>query len=635
MEKTVAVINDELGTIALGFSKAGYEVKALYLDSSDKNAINICKKNWGEKICIVDLMKYSVSNIIDAEMIAGKINIINFSVAGKSRIEEINKHAIRVLELLKVKRPQAFLFHVNRINNNSKEFRSFLDEIIESGYEVRWDALNVNSYTGMPVNEKEYFIYGSRNFKGNLLLLEKEPDGINYSIADIYEKEYVVNEWYYHLASKYIQGIERKKPITFLCWKRNHYEETENVMWNPGMIPLIAVEDEIRKITHKEIARLKGIPDEYFLDFTKKTWIYQKLMFCANVSLIQRIVSSINYALGERIYEYRATTKGKEFEEIVENYFKYKKITIIKSDIADDSGFDFKFTVETSIFLVTLKIYSGNVGLEKRIINLCGRLTANHISNDETHILMIANIVDSKIKRNVKEKFDIEIWDVGNLLWMFEEFPQIKSEFISILSYTTSEIELQKPNMELLEQKIQQPYNDELQEKLRKIRPGKEDATKYEKLCIEILKYLFSDDLEFIGEQRKSNDDLYRFDYCCKIKYGDLKEFFDMIQKFFNTKYIVFEFKNYSKEITQKEIYTTEKYLYAKALRKVAVIISRKGADENAHKAARGCLRESGKLIICLSDEEINELIDVKSKFGYPGDVLEAILDDMLMDLEK
>ena len=36
-------------------------------------------------------------------------------------------------------------------------------------------------------------------------------------------------------------------------------------------------------------------------------------------------------------------------------------------------------------------------------------------------------------------------------------------------------------------------------------------------------------------------------------------------------------------------------------MRGTAFIVSRKGANENALKAARGALRESGKLIICLS----------------------------------
>ena len=66
------------------------------------------------------------------------------------------------------------------------------------------------------------------------------------------------------------------------------------------------------------------------------------------------------------------------------------------------------------------------------------------------------------------------------------------------------------------------------------------------------------------SEQKTTEENLYRFDRCCKIKNGVTQDFFDTICKYFSTKYIVFEFKNYEKPITQREIYTTEKYLYEK-----------------------------------------------------------------------
>lgn len=47
----------------------------------------------------------------------------------------------------------------------------------------------------------------------------------------------------------------------------------------------------------------------------------------------------------------------------------------------------------------------------------------------------------------------------------------------------------------------------------------------------------------------------------------------------------MFEFNNYTEKISQKEIYTTERYLYEKALRSVAIIVSRQGADANALSA--------------------------------------------------
>jgi len=36
MKKRVVIINDDLGTMALGFSKAGYDVSAIYVTQADK-----------------------------------------------------------------------------------------------------------------------------------------------------------------------------------------------------------------------------------------------------------------------------------------------------------------------------------------------------------------------------------------------------------------------------------------------------------------------------------------------------------------------------------------------------------------------------------------------------------------------
>jgi len=45
-------------------------------------------------------------------------------------------------------------------------------------------------------------------------------------------------------------------------------------------------------------------------------------------------------------------------------------------------------------------------------------------------------------------------------------------------------------------------------------------------------------------------------------------------------------------------------------MRGTAFIVSRKGANENALTAARGALRESGKLIICLSLDDIFDMLE-------------------------
>lgn len=100
-------------------------------------------------------------------------------------------------------------------------------------------------------------------------------------------------------------------------------------------------------------------------------------------------------------------------------------------------------------------------------------------------------------------------------------------------------------------------------------------------------------------EQSSTEDKMFRMDLICGLK--ETSEFWKILIHHYNTRFVVFEFKNYRDKIDQNLIYVTEKYLYNAVLRNVAIIISRKGFSCSAHKVATGILTESGKLIIELS----------------------------------
>lgn len=629
MKKRVAIINDDLGTMALGFSKAGYDVSAIYVTQADKNSIRVLEDNWGEVVRRIngdDFNKQKLFVDLEVDFVAGKI-VSGLSVAGKQREPiKVNETALQAVCLLKEIRPKFCLFQCNKYNNENFADRWLLDSIIQLGYTIEYQYIDTRLITGLPVKEKTCFLFGS--LEQNPLKFEflKSVDTLNYSLEFLCEKKTIEDKWYYHVNPRHLQDVERYSDNAVLCWNANHYKEVEFVNWNPRMIPLVAQGDMIRKITHREIARLKGIPDEYYLHVQDKMRLYQKLMYAPNVQLVQQVVSAICIEINGEYFQKREVSKGEQFENIIISFFNRKGITNINNDcqIQTDEG----------IYCFDFRIYRNNYGIEDKLIALCEKCYKRECQDDRNDILVIGNIVGKGVKKTIEDKYKIIIWDVENLLWVFDEFPQIKSDFISLLSFSVSDIVPKKPERYIFEQHSHASSTIDLQERLRKLLVG-EESSKYEKLCEEIMRYLFSENLEFFNPKRTSNDGLYRFDYCAKIKYGNTNEFFDTIKNFFQTKYIVFEFKNYKDEITQKEVYTTEKYLYEKALRKVAIIISRKGADTNAKKAARGSLRESGKLIICLSDENINKLIDMKNNKEDPGDYLEGLLDDMLMDLEK
>ena len=83
-------------------------------------------------------------------------------------------------------------------------------------------------------------------------------------------------------------------------------------------------------------------------------------------------------------------------------------------------------------------------------------------------------------------------------------------------------------------------------------------------------------------------------------------------------------------------INTTEKYLYSKALRGIAIVISHNGEDNNAQKAIKGILRETGKLILSINNNDLVKMLKMKFDNSAPPSVhLYDKLDKMLIDLEK
>lgn len=260
----------------------------------------------------------------------------------------------------------------------------------------------------------------------------------------------------------------------------------------------------------------------------------------------------------------------------------------------------------------------------------------NYISSTYKMIPLLITATELKEKRSYyHEKYSkVILIDITNLLYALKDNVELYNELVSRLPYSIEEIEPQQGFIE-----VDSLYHDDHTEGLIKqmelCQAGKDNFSNYEKLCIELLKNIFADDLALWKEQQKSNNDLYRFDLLCRIKDGNQKSFWTILEKYFNSKYIIFEFKNYTKPITQKEIYTTEKYLYKKALRSVAIIIAAKGYDDNALWASKGCLRENGKLILLLSTKELIIMNKMHMVQDQPCDYMLDKLDEFLMSLEK
>lgn len=320
----------------------------------------------------------------------------------------------------------------------------------------------------------------------------------------------------------------------------------------------------------------------------------------------------------------------KEFEKWVADLF-------LKAD----------YSVEQNVILETPRT-EVDIIAEKEGIKYCVEIKYSYVT--ETAISQICSIAEAinmipvlvtahrvdkeKMNKYKPEHSDLIVVDIQNLLYAVKDFPEMRNKLVSILSYSVENIEPKKGfiSIDVLQHNN---HTESLIKEMEACIAGNSYFREYEELCEGLLRNIFSDDLALWKTQEKSNNDLYRFDLLCRIKDGNQKSFWAILERYFNSKYVIFEFKNYSAEITQKEIYTTEKYLYSKALRSVAIIISANGYDSNAYWASKGCLRENGKLILLLNSDDLIQMNRVKLDNEDPSEYLLNKLDELLLELEK
>lgn len=343
---------------------------------------------------------------------------------------------------------------------------------------------------------------------------------------------------------------------------------------------------------------------------------------------------------------------GYRFEEFCYKLFEYYGIGVereIRFPRAKDfPEADFVFRDPSGLkYLFEVKFYSSSKIGRKQLRSILERMKGTAIPMDEEYkfVVIIGSPISNAIREEMKKE-NLEIIDISNLLYLVSDDSSLTSELTGILSETLYDWNTKNGdsnfglnhlfNTENILKDVSLPDSDisaELVAEFKNIEPGKTNYRYYEKHCFDVLKYLFSDSLSGWKEQNRTYDGFHQMDLVCRAKRGN--EFWDFLIEDFNSRYILFEFKNYSEEIKQTQIYTTEKYLFQTALRTVCFIISRRGPSESAKKAVNGVLRETGKLMIPLSDDDLIVMINHKDNGLFPEDYLFEIVDDQLLSLEK
>lgn len=291
-------------------------------------------------------------------------------------------------------------------------------------------------------------------------------------------------------------------------------------------------------------------------------------------------------------------------------------------------------------YLFEVKTYRDSIvssSLVKQAIHQVEKIKQN-IEGNICSVLVMNCIVDSGFKKRAYDEKQIEIWDICNILYLVQFSQDLMNKLCNIMPYSVTGIEKQallssQKSIESIIQDSKVSYYQIFEKRLKNCPAGKEENTNYEyqNICNDIILYLFSGEFLQKSFQHRTKDNMFQMDLLCSLK--GTTEFWKFLIQFYHTKFVVFEYKNYSDLVPQNSIYITQKYLFSSALRNVAFVISRHGFHENAYFVSMGILKDEKQLIIDLTDEDLLIMIALKEKGEEPSDYLLDKIEKLLMSM--
>lgn len=332
------------------------------------------------------------------------------------------------------------------------------------------------------------------------------------------------------------------------------------------------------------------------------------------------------------------------FEDLVRRILEANNFYVSFHSPRGERGFDLLGNMGRETWAIEVKYYRTARAQPSLIDAAAARLSSNGIySGIQKGMLIVSCIIPPEFREALEDKYSITFVDQVDLRVWCASFPDLAEELDAILEINPSEPQSAHPLRDKPTQRSKylgdfspQPPDTkgtELCLELRSITKGKRSWAKYEKVCEKILRYLFPNDLHGWHAQMRTDDGLNRYDYVCRVR--PTTEFWKFVIDHLNSRYVLFEFKNYADRIKQGQILTTEKYLLEKGLRRMAIVMTRVGADSHAVVMTQGAMREHGKLMLIINDEKVCEMLHMKERGEDPTDCLFELADNFLLTLPR
>jgi hypothetical protein len=215
----------------------------------------------------------------------------------------------------------------------------------------------------------------------------------------------------------------------------------------------------------------------------------------------------------------------------------------------------------------------------------------------------------------------IRVWDRAVLEHLLHKHPTLLSQYFAPYANALEKLRY--------DYEIQNSLGVRLSLALSGCPRGQAHFRDYEDIGVEVLKYLFTD-TEKLGEphvQSRTEDGVDRRDVVTRNNFTS--RFFQRVRDRFGAEFIIWDFKNYSNPVGGDVIKGVSTYAN-RALGRLIVVISREGGSDAARAAQLRYLRQDDRMILVVSDEQLQEMLQRRTSGGSPEDILEDLYDELM-----
>ena len=317
----------DLGMVG-GFDYLGKRYEELpfeiaYAVDFDHWAVETYNKNFKHKAVCADVTEVDFSKISDIDVMIGGFPCQSFSTVNPTKDTNDARANLykQIVRFLQTKHPKYFICENVKglvMHDKGRTFQVIRQAFRDIGYQVYWKVLNSKDF-GVPQNRERIYIVAFRDDLNIGEFVFPKGSHSNVCIRDILEEAPIKSKYY--LSDVYVETLRAHKARhaskgngfgyeirdlsgiagTIVCGGMGRERNLIIDHREHSMIPETHIkgkinDEDIRKMTPREWARLQGFPDTFKLELAD-THLYKQFGNSVSVNVIEAIAKNIKETL--------------------------------------------------------------------------------------------------------------------------------------------------------------------------------------------------------------------------------------------------------------------------------------------------------------------------------------------------